>query len=170
MKQHKYVPGKCDLNGTGHKVNEAEIEWELKDSPNGPEFSASGGVWDKRKHDYETCGQCLDTIAQLFPGDAKVQRIVKVWREWHLNGMNAGTPEQTAAICAWEAEGNRYDYTAACEMLRARGLYEVPLTPDLRCTGDFPPEVLNGSRGYHYGERWVYRPIPQEVIDEIKSW
>lgn len=147
----------------------ADIEWELKQGQNGLEFSASGGVWNSRNSDYDFCGQCLDELARLAPYDQLVQRIVKVWTEWHLNGTNAGTPRQTAKISEYKAAGWKYDYSEACDKLKADGLYEDSVD-GLACTGDWPEAVKNGTRGYRYGERWVYRPIPQSIIDEIRSW
>lgn len=161
--KHAFV---VSING---KPRSADIQWELKEGPNGFEFSASGGVWNDRKTDYEFCGQCLDELAKLAPYSRIVLRIVKVWREWHLNGMNAGTPKQEAKIREYQKAGWKYDYSEACDKLKADGLYEDSVE-GLTCTGDWPEAVKSGTRGYRYGERWVFRKIPQQVIDEIRSW
>lgn len=163
------------------KDGKAQIEWELKPGANGPEFSASG--------DYAGgSGQCVDAIAKAYPQDETVQRIAKVWRAYHLNGMQSGTPAQVAFLAEkWEAAAKLHPeladaphalasklggdhYTLSCDWLKAAGLYEAPLPAGLMATGGFPEEVTSGERGYRYGERWVYLPIPADVLKEIKSW
>ncbi len=180
------------LNGSYRTVDgKAQIEWTLEPKENGLEFSASG-EFDGG------AGQCLESIAKAYPRDEMVQRIVKVWREYHLNGMNAGTPEQTREIerqiTAAKAthpdlvypDGDLNYYALAKKLglpgtnaghydlcllwLKAANLYEVPLPAGMAATGGFPAEVVSGARGYHYGERWIYRPIPPAVITEIESW
>ncbi len=142
----------------------AQIEWELTHGENGPEFSASG-TYDRG------AGQCIDAIAKAYPSDAMVQRIARVWEVYHLNGMNAGTPKQRAYLAANPDEGGKLDaFDIACASLKAAGLYEDRDISGLRATGGFPAEVVNGSRGYRYGERWVYAEIPAEVLAEIASW
>lgn len=162
--------GKCDYNGTGNKNCAAYITWELEEAENGPEFSAQAEIWNPGKTDIYMGGQCLDEVLRYFRGSAKGKRIAEVWKQYHLNGMNAGLPAQTAAIKEWEAKGNRYEYDAVCNMLKAAGLYEIPLPEGVKATGGFPAVVVNGTRGYRYGERWVYSSIPEAVIEEIKSW
>ena len=65
----------------------AQINWELRSTPKGPEFSASGTM-------ARSSGQCVDRIKAEHPSDEQVQRIAAVWEKYHLNGMNAGTPKQ----------------------------------------------------------------------------
>jgi hypothetical protein len=66
-------------------------------------------------------------------------------------------------------------YAWAVHVLKLARLYEVPIHQEIRfgtlkATGDFPPEVVTGARGYRYGERWVFNPIPADVLAEIRSW
>lgn len=112
----------------------AQIDWELKDTDNGPEFSACGEMGG-------SSGQCLDAIAAAYPDDPIVQRMCDVWRLYHLNGMNAGVPSQEAAIAAWKADGNQYDYNQAVMMLTACGKLVVPVPAGCHCTGDFDQEL-----------------------------
>ena len=142
----------------------AQIDWELRRTENGLEFSATG--------EYEwSSGQCIDTIAEEYPQDRIVQSLARIWARWHLNGTCPGTPEQEQAVREWrELNANEKGvntYEAACGMLKLVGLYEVPLLGTVKATGGFPPEVLSGERGYRYGERWLFEPIPQDVLDEL---
>lgn len=137
----------------------AQIEWELTQGENGPEFSACG-EFDGG------AGQCLDRIGQAYPGDSRVQEIVGVWSLYHLNGTRAGLPEQEQALAEWRAAGNGGDYTAACNYLDSIGLLVVPIPEGAKALGGF----AEGATEYEYGTRWIYSEIPGEVIDKIKSW
>ena len=87
-------------------------------------------------------------------------KYTAIGKKYHLNGMNAGTPEQEAAIEEWKQAGNRYDYTAACEYLKECGLYEVNFT------GKTVGRVYN-NEPYKYGHGWVIEELPPEVITRI---
>lgn len=130
----------------------ALIEWELRQDTHGPEFSASG--------EYDgSAGQCLESIAAAYPQDDKVQRIVKVWRVYHLNDMKAGTPAQMAELerceeaakrkhpeavysdgtvnwykmaeCHGIANKSASYYEVACLWLKRAKLYEVPVHQEI---------------------------------------
>lgn len=134
----------------------AQIEWSLEVKDGRQVFSASG--------DYAgSSGQCLDEIGAAYPNDPTVQEMVDVWREWHLNDMHAGTAEQEATIKRWIAEGNTYEYGAVCRMLQSKGIYEVPST----CY-DIPEDFEKAT--YKYGERWLYRAIPDSILQTIERW
>jgi hypothetical protein len=66
-------------------------------------------------------------------------------------------------------------YSWECDILKQANLYEVPLADQIKAgtitaTGGFPDEVASGARGYRFGERWLYSPIPAEVLKQIESW
>lgn len=168
MKVKRFL-GKVDYFKNGRKNCPVYLEWELKNKENGIVFSMSADVWNHIGSDIYTGGQCVDKVAEFFPNDKRLARMVEVWNEYHLNDLNAGTPKQTAAIKQWKLI-NKYDYTAACEYLKSIGLYEDFEIDGLACAGGFPEDVLSGKRGYRYGERWIFRPIPAEIIAEIESW
>ena len=112
----KFVVGKCDYEGKG-KSNEVDIEYSLENG----RFSASGNIWLKSKKDIMSGGQNLDEILSLFPDNETVQRIVKVWKEWHLNDMKAGSPKQMEFLSNVEISGGDY-YSIAKEKLAEAGL------------------------------------------------
>lgn len=124
------------------------------------ELSICGNIWNHLHTDIYCGGQCLDTIAKYIH-TPEFKEIYKLWKRYHLNGMHAGTPEQEAAIKEWEAEGNRYEYTAVCDMLKARGLYEVNFTG-----------LTTGRRynnePYKYGHGWIIEELPGEVITRVE--
>ena len=143
--------GKIAYSGN-RKINPVTIEIELKETDKGYRFTASGEVWNQTKTDCYCAGQCLDTIAKRLR-TPEFMEIYRLWKLYHLNDMHAGTREQEAAIDAWKAEGNRYDYTAACEHLKSVGLYEVE----------------HEGKPYKYGHGWLYWEIPAEDLEKIKA-
>lgn len=100
-------------------------------------------------------GQCLDHIHEkaeqfIMPDEKKVlyNRIYEIWREYHLNDLQAGTKKQTDAIPEEMFELDYY--TAKCEYLQDIGLFE--------------------DRGYKYGHGWLCKEIPAEIVAEIMTW
>lgn len=177
--------GKIDFNGTGRKVNLVTVDVELRrcggddtftvdrktgertivgKTPEYVELSICGDVWNNRRSDIECGGQCLDTIAEYRDQLTDVETfdmLYDLWKNYHLNGMHAGTPEQEQAIEAWKAEGNKYDYTAVCEMLKAKGLYEVNYT-GLSVGRRYDNEP------YRYGTAWLVQELPGDVLLRVE--
>jgi len=145
--------GKIDYNGTGRKINECIVEFELKrDEDNRMIFTASGSVWNNLKTDIICGGQMLEELLEFFPNNKTLKEIVEVWKVWHLNDTHAGTIEQEIAL---KEKGYSGDYAKDCEYLKSIGLYEVKLE--------------DGSM-HKYGTGWLYREIPADIIEKIKSW
>lgn len=124
------------------------------------EFSACGDVWNYMHTDIYCGGQCLDEIAKYVKSPV-FRQIYDFWKKYHLNGMRAGTPEQEKIVNEWIAAGNKYDYSAACEMLKRCGLYEVPL--NCRLIGTRNADGMP----YKYGSGWVIKDIPKDDLQKI---
>lgn len=135
------------------KINEITVELELKEDKLGrPVFTASGNVWNLHHTDIVMGGQCLEEIGK-YVRSKLFNRTLRLWRKYHLNGMKAGTPEQEAFLKEKQAQGWRYKYEEACELLKEAGLNPVELD----------------GKPYYYGHAWLYRPIPENDLEEIKS-
>ena len=146
MKANKYIiESKSSLRYS--------LEWEIKDG----RFSMCGDIWCPHRKDSISGGQNIEEIAQAFPGNAKVQRMAAIWREWHLNDMQAGSPAQMAFLKANPVTDRLNHYASACEALRAAGLQ-----PD--------PNYIHDGKPYKYGSAWLKKELPPEVIEEIGSW
>lgn len=149
--------GKVDGYGDGRKTCEVTLEVELRDTDKGPEFSVCGNLWNNRHTDILWGGQCVDelfwTYGKQMQNPKLYAEILELWKKYHLNGMHAGTEEQEDAIEEWKAEGNKYDYSEVCCMLKERGLYEVEI--------DGEP--------YQYGHGWLYREIPENTLNRIRK-
>lgn len=186
--KHRFHLGKIDARGTGRRVNEVTIDLELTKRGGDPTFTVApdgtrnytgnktpvytelsicGTAWNSAHTDCIWGGQCLDMIAhvsqQMTERNRKTFRtLYGLWKNWHLNSMHAGTPEQEAAVKEWEAAGNRYDYDKACAMLNEIGLYEIPFTG--KTVGRKYKNEL-----YQYGHGWVVNDLPESVIEEIEA-
>ena len=126
------------------------------------ELSICGNIWGGN-HRRILAGS-LDTIAQYreeLDDPAFFNELYALWKKYHENGMRAGTPEQEAAVAEWKAAGNRYTYISACEMLRARGLYQVNYT-GLSVARRYENEP------YRYGQAWLVQELPDEVLSRVR--
>lgn len=90
-------------------------------------------------------GQCYDSILAKYPRPT-VRLLVAFWKAWHLNDTNAGLPIQTAFL---EANPSITTFSAACEALKAAGLYEID--------------------GYQYGQSWLSAPVPDYVLEWLRD-
>ena len=153
-KQRKVIDfGKIAFYGN-RKINKVTIEIKLKETPEGLELSISGNVWNNRESDIITGGQCLDDLLPYFENNKPYKEIYRLWKNYHLNGMNAGTKEQTKAINDYlEKTNKRYKYSEMCEYLKNINLYQVE---------------YNG-KPYLYGHGWIFYEIPTEDIKIIQG-
>lgn len=128
------------------------------------EFSACGNIWNRLATDILCVGQCLDTIAKHrneLKDKETFDIIYSMWQKYHLNSMHAGTPEQEKAVKEWVEQGHKFDYTAACDMLKELGIYEVNFT------GATIGEYYN-NKPYKYGHGWVIEEISEEDLTKIE--
>lgn len=184
--QGKLYLGECDYEMPGEVKNKAYITWELKEKEVCKVdastiihwvFSAQGEIWNKQRTDIVLGGQCLEALAKLFPAHGKAQKIIAVWRRWHLNDMRAGCEHQRAG--KWDEKP--IDPTRPCDTSVTLKAGEHGLLKDH--TGwnmltwvkqDEHPDGLLCRPcpvcGYKYGTEWLYEAIPEDVLEEIKSW
>jgi hypothetical protein len=147
-KEHRYVLGKCDYNGSGRRNCKAVITWSIEDG----RFSMCAEIWNPRGTDIYCGGQCVDTVAAYFPNNKKAARMVAIWRRWHLNDMKAGTPAQEAWLRDHPMQFTypQSHYEEASKALAAAG--------------------LNPDNGYSYGSKWLCEEIPADIRAEIEAW
>lgn len=148
-----YSPGKVDYNRSGRRNCKADFEISLENGL----LSICANIWNPRESDIYLGGQAIEEVASYFPGNAKVARIVAIWRDWHLNDMQAGSPAQMAWLDANPIDGNVNHYSRALAALTAAGL-----NPD--------PSFEHNGKPYVYGSAWLRKELPAEIIAEVESW
>ena len=155
--------GNVDWNGTGRKINKVTIAVNLRDTAKGPDFSASGDVWNSKHTEIIYGGQCLDeldTVSTLH-NNPLFSKIYRLWKLYHLNGMNAGTERQTKAVNDYlDRTKSKYDYKLVCDYLESIDLYEDK---------EYLFKYGNELKPYRYGSSWLYRSIPDEDLKIIKE-
>lgn len=152
-----------------------EIEVEIRDREQGPELTISGAIWKPHRGDIVEGGQNTDSIAELFedtPLAPKVQRIVEVWKRWHLNGMRAGCEHQRAE--GWDKRPIDPSKPTDAYGRHFPGQGQPSWNMLAWVRPDEHPDGLLGKPcpvcGYKYGTAWLTEPLPEEIIAEVKSW
>lgn len=132
----------------GKRINLPEVEVELEYKDKGPVLSIRGSIWNSKHTDCVCCGQCLDTMMKFssLANNALFKKLHRLWTDWHLNDLRAGTVKQEAAL---KEHGYTGSYTDDCKYLESIGLLE--------------------DNGYEYGSSWLYREIPDDVLKEIEA-
>lgn len=95
-------------------------------------------------------GQCYEEIDKIISQNENEhsqewEKIKYWWENYHLNDLHPWTEKQEEAL-----KGRDYRYLEACEYLKSINLFE--------------------DDGYKYWYWWLYRPIPQKDLEEIKSF
>ena len=124
-------------------------------------MDARGKSFDLEKLSRELCAlKGADGFMAVDVSEkADFQTIYRWWKAYHLNGMKAGTPEQQEAVKEYNAT-HKYDYTAVCEYLKEKGLYEIPFY------GKTVGKQYNGEM-YRYGTGWCVEEIPESVLSDM---
>lgn len=139
--------GKIGLYGK-RKINSVEVEVALEDDSDKPVFTTSATVWNQSQTDCILAGQCLDTLVPYLKNNELFMKIHRLWKLYHLNNMKAGTPKQEAAVEEY-LKDHKYDYKEVCDYLESINLLE--------------------DNGYKYGTSWLYEPIPENDLEEIRK-
>ena len=141
--------GKVDFNNCGRKINLITVEVEYNDG----RFSVSGNVWNSKETDVISGGQNLDELLKFLNNNDTFVEIYLLWKQYHLNDLNAGTPLQTAYLKGLNKPKNADFYTWECKQLE-----KVNLLWDKW-----------GGKPYKYGTKWLKIDIPQNVDNTINN-
>lgn len=97
-------------------------------------------------------------MATYAPGwDADtVAQFRSIWKAWHLNDMQAGSPAQTAHLKAHPVTDRTDPFGKACESLKAAGLQ-----PD--------PSFAHNGKPYSYGSTWLSVDVPEDALQFLQS-
>lgn len=126
-------------------------------------LSIHGVVGPRKNGEAWGCaGQIQDDLEGLVPANGWTQEMVDefldIWREWHLNDMQAGSQRQMAFLREWRKgrEILSYDYEDEC-----KALSEVGLLEDEECMVEGKP--------YRYGSSWLRKELPAEVVAFLRA-
>lgn len=143
--------GKIAFSNPNRRANRVEVAVELRrDELSRPRFSAAATIYSQDNHSTVAGGQCLDELYPLFKSNTQFREIYWLWKNYHLNDMHAGTPEQEAFLVA-HPEADTFD--AQCEALAGVGLLDV----------------VYAGKSYRYGSSWLYREIPAADLEKIEK-
>lgn len=146
--------GKIDFCNRGRKDCTVEIEVKLHEKKQGkPVFGVCGNVWNHLHSGIYLAGQCLDELQEYFHYNEAFEKVHSWWKKYHLNDCHAGTPEQEKALAKVGLLGVS-QYERACTYLKSIGLYMSPYNGD----------------SHEYGHGWIYYPIPEKDLEEIKMF
>ena len=132
-------------------------------------LSITGQYWDNKKRDCYTGGQIYDTLLTDINeiefkdnwNKDKLLKLIKIWKRWHLNNLNAGSPKQEAYLRPlYEAYDGHEWYDYAKTELKKAGL-----NPDM----SYQHHNIKGTNGYLYGHSWIHEDLPQEIITYIEN-
>lgn len=133
-------------------------------------FSALVNVWNFPHSDILMCGQYFDTILNDFPEVKKnpiFMEVYDLWKNYHLNGLHAGTKAQEDLLkeAVKNGELNTYganNYKETCAYLESKNMLYDKVSKKQK----------DGSIKkvpYRYGTDWLKEEIPEQDLLRIKS-
>lgn len=143
---------------TIEEIKEKAKTIDLKEVDKQIVLSMYGRVHYPRKLSCITVGQISDVMRIWAINDmfkeyridkATLYSLLDIWNRWHLNNMRAGTRGQLALVRYYIQETGNSKFEDICQYLKSKGLLY--------------------DRGHKYGGAWLYEPLPQDIIDYLKS-
>jgi len=143
--------GKVRFNNN-RKENLVTVDIKLTDDGC---FTASGKIWNRIQTDCIAGGQCLDTIKECLPNNKTFNQIYNIWKLYHLNDMNAGSPKQNDVIDKYFNNNPfPHDYDLICMALKSIDLLE-------------DKSFIHKDKPYRYGSAWLKTEIPPNIIKQV---
>lgn len=99
---------------------------------------------------------------------AKVDRLLEIWKRWHLNDMRPGTPKQMEVIRRRQAMADIED------QLHRRAPYTYAIKKGYNSYYDMEldwlkNEGLEYDGDYLFGNAWLKEEVPEEVLDWLRN-
>ena len=145
--QHEIV---CSVRD-GVKQPNLVISVNLRQTENGPALSIIGMMGDAAGQIYKDIrrAECFNFRSGWT--QEKLDKLLDVWEAYHLNDLQAGTPEQMEILRPW---------------------FETVKYPENTYDGQLCQLDKHGMRthnGHVYGTKWLYLPIPADVLEFLHS-
>lgn len=135
----------------GFKRPNLVISVNLRQTENGPALSIIGMLGDSVGQIYKDIrrAECFNFRSGWT--QEKLDKLLDVWEAYHLNDLQAGTPEQMEILRPW---------------------FETVKYPENTYDGQLCQLDKHGMRthnGHVYGTKWLYLPIPADVLEFLHS-
>lgn len=126
------------------RIKEGKVELALTGHAKGPYGAESfGQIYDHLKED----------IDKFEWPEEEVDRLIEIWKRWHLNSLNAGCPHQREMKRVMIESGAVKEefFHKYGDVLMLDGFASCP----------------NCADGYKYGSAWCHEILPVEVVEYI---
>ena len=90
-------------------------------------------------HSLHFAGQIYDNIKDLKGSKPELKRIIKIWKEWHLNDLSPNCIHQKSFDC-------NDNFTEKAKV-----------------------ETLKCPKKYSYGSKWLVKELPGDIMEEIQE-
>ena len=145
--QHEIV---CSVR-EGFKEPNLVISVNLRQTENGPALSIIGMMGDAAGQIYKDIrrAECFNFRSGWT--QEKLDKLLDVWEAYHLNNLQSGAPEQMEILRSW---------------------FETVKYPENTYDGQLRQLDKHGMRthnGHVYGTKWLYLPIPADVLEFLHS-
>ena len=131
-------------------------DWESFKRDKFTNLSITGSLFysdgSKKDLNFITFGQ-INTVFREIQKDARwiipdrLNKVLEIWDEYHLNCFQAGTKRQTELLKLLEAE--KFEYDEKLKILRKNDM-----------------EV---DKEYKFGSEWLAKRIPEKILEELKE-
>ena len=145
--QHEIV---CSVRD-GIKQPNLVISVNLRQTESGPALSIIGMLGNSAGHIHKEVrsAECFNFRSGWT--QEKLDKLLDVWEAYHLNDLQAGTPEQMEILRPW-FETVKYPDNCYENQLRQLDQYGMKV-----------------HNGHLYGSKWLYLPIPADVLEFLHS-
>lgn len=151
-------PLRVEIEITLKKKKGKQLSIDLEEIKDPICLSISGTIYERKT--WIHTGQIEDILEEaksngwkkLFIDKEKLRKLLVIWKKWHLNDLRAGTRKQMEVINKWQKKMKKdnLSYEEECKVLKEKNLLI--------------------DRGYEYGTKWLYEPLPKEVIEFVRSF
>lgn len=94
IKLHAIGREKCYLTLRIYTETRERETIEHKKVQSYKKLSITGEIRTPNNRGIICLGQCYDTMLEIYPNDERLQKIVAIWKRWHLNDLKAGCIHQ----------------------------------------------------------------------------
>lgn len=115
----------------------------------------------KEKNTTVAFWQCFEEMKEIFSGNPSVAEFCNVWEEYQNNELTPWTKNQMEALNDFNNPKER--------TMRAQGNINIKNPSNLNVAKKYLESLgLLEDNGMVYWDRWLVKPIPEEIVGYIK--